>query len=153
MNLRRVEETSPLLLSQSCQPNCVTAERFAVSRKVVPHVTVAEIHDRRARNPINMGSRGMHYQICHQSRTRKAIEEGHEKYYRIDTASPILRDSYHSASSTRFPPPRYETSLGCHPVRLETMRREPDSGTDRSNSSCTSADRRSSAVCPQPAPR
>ena len=31
---------SPMLVSQSCRSNCVTAERLNVSRKVVPQVTV-----------------------------------------------------------------------------------------------------------------
>jgi len=35
-----VEAMSALLLSQSCQTNCVTAERLNVWRKIVPQVTV-----------------------------------------------------------------------------------------------------------------
>ena len=42
MNPRGVEATSPMLVSQSCRSNCVTAERLNVSRKVVPQVTVVK---------------------------------------------------------------------------------------------------------------
>jgi len=33
---------SSLLVSQSCEPNCVTAERLNLSRKDVPQVTVVQ---------------------------------------------------------------------------------------------------------------
>ena len=32
----------PMLVSQSCQPNCSIAERLAASRKIVPQLTVVE---------------------------------------------------------------------------------------------------------------
>ena len=37
-----VEAVSAVLVSQSCQTNCVTAERLNVSRKVVPKLTVVQ---------------------------------------------------------------------------------------------------------------
>jgi hypothetical protein len=37
-----VEAMSSSVASQSCQPNCVTAERLLVSRKVVPEVTAVQ---------------------------------------------------------------------------------------------------------------
>jgi hypothetical protein len=40
VNQRGIEAMSPMLVSQSCQTNCVTAERLNVWRKVVPQVTV-----------------------------------------------------------------------------------------------------------------
>ena len=40
MNHPRVEAMSAVLVSQSCQTNCVTAERLAASRKIFPQVTV-----------------------------------------------------------------------------------------------------------------
>ncbi len=40
MNHPGVEVVSAVLMSQSCQTNCVTAERLNVWRKVVPQVTV-----------------------------------------------------------------------------------------------------------------
>jgi hypothetical protein len=40
MNHPGVEAMSAVLMSQSCQTNCVTAERLNVWRKVVPQVTV-----------------------------------------------------------------------------------------------------------------
>jgi hypothetical protein len=33
---------SPVLVSQSCQPNCTRAERLNVSRNVAPQVTVVQ---------------------------------------------------------------------------------------------------------------
>src|SRR6266849_5937539 len=42
MNHPGIEAISSLLVAQSCQPNCVTAERLAVLRKVVPQVTVVQ---------------------------------------------------------------------------------------------------------------
>ena len=42
MNPPSVKATSLVVLLQSCQPNCVTAERLALSRKVVPQVTVVQ---------------------------------------------------------------------------------------------------------------
>lgn len=42
MNHPEVEAISPALVSQSCQTNCVTAERLAVSRKVVLQTTPLE---------------------------------------------------------------------------------------------------------------
>jgi hypothetical protein len=40
MNHPSVEAMSAVLMAQSCQTNCVTAERLNVGRKVVPQVTV-----------------------------------------------------------------------------------------------------------------
>lgn len=40
MNHSGVEAMGAVLLSQSCQTNCVTTERLNVWRKVVPQVTV-----------------------------------------------------------------------------------------------------------------
>jgi hypothetical protein len=40
MNHPGVEALSAMLMSQSCQTNCITAERLNVWRKVVPQVTV-----------------------------------------------------------------------------------------------------------------
>ena len=40
MNHSAVEAMSAVVMSQSCQTNCVTAERLNVWRKVVPQVTV-----------------------------------------------------------------------------------------------------------------
>ncbi len=40
MNHQGVEAVSAVLMSQSCQTNCVTADRLNVWRKVVPQVTV-----------------------------------------------------------------------------------------------------------------
>ena len=40
MNYSAVEAVSAVLMSQSCQTNCVAAERLNVWRKVVPQVTV-----------------------------------------------------------------------------------------------------------------
>lgn len=42
MNHPGVEALSTVLMSQSCQSNCVTAERLNVWRKVVPQVTVVQ---------------------------------------------------------------------------------------------------------------
>jgi hypothetical protein len=42
MNHRRIESMSPVLVSQSCQPNCTRAERLNVSRNVVPQLTVVQ---------------------------------------------------------------------------------------------------------------
>ena len=42
MNHPRVQAMSPVLVSHSCQTNCVTAERLNPSRKIVPQVTVVE---------------------------------------------------------------------------------------------------------------
>ena len=39
MSHQRVEAISAVLMSQYCQPNCITAERFNVWRKVVPQET------------------------------------------------------------------------------------------------------------------
>src|SRR5579859_62584 len=43
MNHSRITATSPLLVSQSCQPNCIVAERLAISRKALSQVTVVTI--------------------------------------------------------------------------------------------------------------
>ena len=42
MNPPAVEAISVVMVSQSCQTDCVTAERLDASRKVVPQVTVVE---------------------------------------------------------------------------------------------------------------
>ena len=42
MNHLDVEAESPVLMSQSCLANCVTAERLNVSRNVIPQVTVIQ---------------------------------------------------------------------------------------------------------------
>jgi len=42
MNHPRVLAISPVMVSHSCQTNCVTAERLNTSRKIVPQVTVVE---------------------------------------------------------------------------------------------------------------
>jgi len=42
MNHPAVEAMSLVMVSHSCQSNCVTAERLNASRKVVPQVTVVE---------------------------------------------------------------------------------------------------------------
>src|SRR5581483_5563196 len=42
MNPPAVEAMSPVIVSQSCQTDCVTAERLDASRKVVPQVTVVQ---------------------------------------------------------------------------------------------------------------
>ena len=39
MNHSSVEAVIPVLVSQSCRSNCVTTERLAASRKIVPQVT------------------------------------------------------------------------------------------------------------------
>jgi hypothetical protein len=44
MNHPGVEGMSAVLMSQSCQTNCVTAERLNVWRKVLPQVTVVRSH-------------------------------------------------------------------------------------------------------------
>lgn len=42
MNHPGVEAKSPVLVSQACRSNCVTAERLNLSRKVIPRVTVIQ---------------------------------------------------------------------------------------------------------------
>ena len=42
MNHPGVDDMRAVLMSQSCRPNCVAAERLNVWRKVVPHVTVVQ---------------------------------------------------------------------------------------------------------------
>jgi len=42
MNHSNVEAMSAVLVSQSCQTSCVTAERLSVWRKIVPRVTVVQ---------------------------------------------------------------------------------------------------------------
>ena|SRR2546428_9537345 len=42
MNHTAVEDMNFVMVSQSCQTNCATAERLNVSRKVVPQVTVVQ---------------------------------------------------------------------------------------------------------------
>ena len=42
MNHPGVEAMTAVLVSQSCQTNCVTAERLNVWRKIVPQVTVVQ---------------------------------------------------------------------------------------------------------------
>jgi hypothetical protein len=38
----RIQAMSPVMVSHSCQSNCVTEERLNTSRKIVPQVTVVE---------------------------------------------------------------------------------------------------------------
>jgi hypothetical protein len=42
MNHPRIKSMSPVLVSQSCQPNCSTAERVNVSRNIVPQLTIVQ---------------------------------------------------------------------------------------------------------------
>jgi hypothetical protein len=42
MNHPGLKSVSPVLVSQSCQPNCARAERLNVSRNVAPQVTVVQ---------------------------------------------------------------------------------------------------------------
>lgn len=42
MNHPGVDAKSPVLVSQSCRANCVTAERLNVSRNVIPQVTAIQ---------------------------------------------------------------------------------------------------------------
>ena len=42
MNHPRIQAMSPVMVSHSCQSNCVTEERLNTSRKSVPQVTVVE---------------------------------------------------------------------------------------------------------------
>ena len=42
MNHPAFENMRLVVVSQSCQTNCVTAERLNVSKKVVPHLTVVQ---------------------------------------------------------------------------------------------------------------
>lgn len=56
MNHPGVETMKAVLASQSCQPNCATAERLAFSRKIIPQVTVirtgAVVLDTAAKSPV-----------------------------------------------------------------------------------------------------
>jgi len=42
MNHPRIQAMTPVMVSRSCQSNCVTEERLNTSRKSVPQVTVVE---------------------------------------------------------------------------------------------------------------
>ena len=42
MNRPAIQAMSLVMMSSSCQPNCVTAERVNTLREVVPQVTVIE---------------------------------------------------------------------------------------------------------------